>query len=187
MAAFTRKLRSEPGITRRAACVALFVAAACGATTRAGSSGRPEPAVFLFDVAAHPDSALKLAKFALGAVDGTVQLPQVRPEMTSVSTHYTRSRRGGGQTQVAIMVAIARRVADTLAPVTQLEVSAWALDMAQQPPSGQRRGGFSGTALSNNAPALRRPRAITPQDTVDFRALEHVVEAFEAKGARRRP
>lgn len=178
--------RAEIGTTG-SACLVLLAAFACSsATAGPRGSARPEPAVFRLDVAGQPDSALKLAKFALGAIDGTVQLPQVRSSMTSVATHYTRSRRGGGQTQVAVIVAVDRHVADSLAPITQVEVSAWALDLAHQATAGQRRSGFPSTALSTNAPAQRQPRAITPADTADFRALEYVVESLISQGAKRR-
>jgi hypothetical protein len=171
-------------------CAILLMVGAC--SSGSGSNGpatapRPAPAVFLLEISVQPDSAVKLAKFALGAIDGTLQLPQIRSARTSLSTHYSRPRRGGGQTDVAVIAVINRSVHDTLAPVTAIEVGAWALDMAQQQSSSQRRSGFPATALSTNAPALRRPRAITVADTIDFRTLEYVIEAFEAHGARRRP
>jgi len=152
-----------------------------------GTSVRPAAAVYTLAVPATPDSAVKLAKSALGSIDGTVQLPQIRPKLTTVSTHYTRNRRGGGQTEVAVMVAIDRTPMDTAAHLTVVELRAWALDMAQQQTAGQRRSGSPQTALSTNAPALRRPRAITPVDTVDWQMLGYVLEALERLGARRLP
>ncbi len=162
--------------------------AAChsGALT-AGSPQGPVPGVYTLALPAAPDSALKLARFALGAIDGLQQLPQIRPKMTIISTHYVRNRRGGGQTEVAVMVAVDRQPADTVRVTTVVELRAWALDMAQQQTAGQRRSGVPQTALSTNAPALRRPRGITPADTADWRSLTSVLEAFEKLGAQRLP
>lgn len=167
-------------------CCAATAACHSGALT-AGSNHLPEPAVYTLALPAAPDSALKLAKFALGAIDGLQQLPQIRPKMTIVSTHYVRNRRGGGQTEVAVMVAVDRLPVDTVPVRTVVELRAWALDMAQQQTAGQRRSGFPSTALSTNAPALRRPRGITPADTLDWQSLTFVLEAFEKLGAQRLP
>ena len=73
------------------------------------------------------------------------------------------------------------------APVTALELRAFALDMAQPAPAGPRRSPFPATALSTNAPTLRTPRPITPADTVDWQSLLLVAESLELKGARRLP
>jgi hypothetical protein len=179
--------RFEKRFPRAAACALSLFVVACASTAGGSSPGRPAPAVFRLDVAGNADSVLKMTKFALAGIDGTMQLPQVRSSMTSVSTHYTRSRRGGGQTQVAIIVAFERHAADSLKPTTMVEVSGWAMDMAQQATAGQRRSNFPSTALSTNAPGNRQPRAITSADTLDYLAMTSVVEAFVARGAALRP
>ena len=167
---------------------AIVVVAACArAGTPVQQTGTtPNPVVFDYELAVRPESALTAARFALGTVDGTIQLPQIRPKFTTISTHYTRNRRGGGYRQVAIIIAVDREA--TLrdsAPVTALELRAFALDMAQPAPAGPRRSPFPSTALSTNAPALRTPRPITPVDTVDWQTLLLVAESLELKGARR--
>jgi hypothetical protein len=138
----------------------------------------------MLEVAAAPDSAVKLAKYAMGAIDGTISLPRVRPKLTTVSTHYVRNRRGGGHTEVAVMAAISTEPRDS---VTLVELSAWALDMQQEQTYAQRRSRTPATPLSQNAPALKTPRAITVADTSDWRALSDVLDAFVQGGARIKP
>lgn len=169
--------------------VALAFAASCSSATQSApnAAAKPVPAVYTLEVAATPDSAVKLAKFAMGAIDGTLSLPRVRPAVTTVSTHYVRNRRGGGQTEVAVMAAVHRQIADSARPVTLVELSAWALDSQQQQTVAQRRSGMPATPLSQNAPALKTPRAITVADTTDWRALNDVLDAFVQGGARIKP
>jgi len=162
------------------------IAEGCQRTTTA-TAPIPAATIVILAVPASPESTVKLAKVALGAIDGLVQLPQVRPAMTTVSTHYVRNRRGGGQTEVAVIAAVDRLPTDTLIPVTRVELGAWALDMAQAVTATQRRSGLPTTPLSQNAPAIRRPRAITAADTNDWKALDIVAEAFIKHGARRVP
>ena len=176
-----------------ASCLAIVSVVIVAACSRAGgpapqASAAPTPVVFGFELAVRPESALTAARFALGTVDGAIQLPQIRPKFTTISTHYTRNRRGGGYRQVAIIIAVDREptLRDS-AQVTALELRAFALDMAQPAPAGPRRTPFPATALSTNAPALRTPRPITPVDTVDWQALLLVAESLELKGARRLP
>ena len=168
-------------------CSVAVVAACTGAATRQ-STASPNPVVFGYELTAPPESALVAARFALGTVDGSIQLPQIRPSYTTVSTHYTRDRRGGGQRQVAIIIAVDRASTrrDSVS-VTAIELRAFALDMAQQVTPGPRRTPMPQTALSTNAPALRTPRPITPVDTLDWHALQLVAQSLEARGARRIP
>lgn len=176
----------------RATCVAAALIAAIPSC--AGNTPAPDvpadPSVrpyFLLALAAKPDSAVELAKFALGSVEGRVSLPQTRPKVITVSNHYVRDRRGGGQREVAVIAAIDRQIADSTAPVTTIEVAAWAIEMAEQ--TKQRRFGPQppATALSTNAPATRQPRQITPRDTTDWQILELVVASLVSRGARIRP
>jgi hypothetical protein len=141
---------------------------------------------YVFAVPALPDSALKLAKFALGTIDGTISLPQIKPKFTTISTHYTRPRHGGGQREVAIIAAVDRVPVDGPTPATFVELAAYALDMAQAQTAGQRRAGVPNTAVSSNAPALRRPIPLSQRDTVDWRSFEAVIEALMSVGGKRR-
>ena len=171
------------------AVIAVTAIASCGGGAPEPQT-QPDPAVrtyFLLQVAMKPDSAVELAKFALGSIEGTVNLPQIRPKVITVSNHYLRDRHGGGQRQVAVIAAIDRTVTDAAAPVTTIEVAAWAVDMAEQ--VKQRRFGPQppATALSTNAPATKQPRQVTPRDTTDWQLLEAVVGSFVSRGARIKP
>ena len=169
----------------RAAVTGTAVALGACRGTSAGSPAPVGTAVTL-DVPAPFDSTLRLAKYALRAVDGDLQLPRARPQMTSVSLHYSVPRRGGGYTQVAIIAAVLRPDSASAA-WTRVEVSAWLLDVAHQITPAQRRAGVPVTAMTTNAPALNRPRPVTPIDTLHHASLGHVVEAFVQHGARRVP
>src|SRR5687767_4532035 len=157
-------------------CGTVALIAVSDACQRPVPSAKPQPlpASVMLEVGASPDSTLKLAKVALTAIEGNVQLPKVRPTMTSIANHALRNRRGGGQTQVAVIAAINRQVADTGAPVTLVELSVWVLDMPQPVTPAQRRSGVPVTPITTNAPAVRHPRAMTPADTIYWKSLEHV-------------
>src|SRR5688572_23055684 len=101
----------------RIAIVALLLGCRTPEAAQAPGPLRP-PVVYTFALPALPDSALKLAQYALAEIDGQVQLPQLRSKYMSVSTHYIRNRRGGGQTQVAIIAGLERQVADSSTPLT---------------------------------------------------------------------
>lgn len=158
---------------------ATLVSAAC-ATTSPRTAASPE--VFTIDVPATFDSTVNLARFALQAIDGSLQMPRVRPRTTSVSLHYTTPRRGGGHTQVAIIAAVNRSASDS--SHTIVELSAWLLEVAHQLTPAQRRAGIPTTAITTNAPALNRPRLVTPADTAHYKSLEFVLESFVQHGAR---
>jgi len=161
--------------------------ACSGGSASVQTEAAPAPQGVMLAIAATPDSVVKLAKFALGSIEGKVQLPRIRPQMTTVANHYLRDRDGGGQTQVAVIAAIGRQVADTAKPVTHVELSVWVLDMPHQLTAAQRRAGVPSTPLTTNAPAIRHPRAMTEADTTYWKSLEVVVEAFAKHGARRLP
>ena len=167
------------------------VSLACQTSASSTVSTVPDPNALptrmFLAVGASPDSALKLAKFALGTIEGTVQMPKTRPQMFTVANHYLRNRDGGGQTQVAVIAALDRRVRDVLQPVTLVELSVWVLDIPQQLTPAQRRAGVPTTAVTTNAPRFKEPRAMTPSDTVYWRSLEYVADALVQHGARRLP
>jgi hypothetical protein len=136
-------------------------------------------------IEASPDSALKLAKFALSLIEGVVQLPQVRPQMVTVANHATRNRDGGGQTQIAVIAAVDRKSQPGPSASTLVELSVWILDMPHQLTPAQRRAGVPATPITTNAPAIKHPRAMTPADTTYWKSLEIVAEALVHHGARR--
>lgn len=156
----------------------LFSAACATASPRRAAP----PEVFVLDVPATFDSTVSLAKFALRAIDGSPQMPRVRPRTTSVSTHYTMPRHGGGHTEVAIIAAVTRTASDSSHSI--VELSAWLLDVAHQLTPAQRRAGIPMTAITTNAPVLNRPRSVTRADTAHFKSLEYVLESFVQHGAR---
>ena len=164
---------------RLPALVVAVLGAACAA---ASSRTAASPEVFLLELPAAFDSTVILAKFALRAIDGSPQMPRVRPRTTSVSIHYTTPRQGGGHTQVAIIAAVSRSEADSNS--TRVELSAWLLDVAHQLTPAQRRAGIPVTAITTNAPILNRPRSVTRADTAHFKSLEYVLESFVQHGAR---
>ena len=144
------------------------------------------PTFYVFAIPALPDSALKLAEFALGAIDGTIGLPQIKPKFTTLSTHYTRPRHGGGQREVAIMAAVDRVAESTTPPSTLVELAAFTLDFAQAQSPGQRAARVPNTALSSNAPALKRPVPLSQRDSVDWRSFQVVIDALVSAGGKRR-
>lgn len=162
--------------------ISAIVSGACASVASSRSATVPE--VFVLDVPAPFDSTVNLSKFALRAIDGSLQIPRVRPQTTSVSIHYTTERRGGGHTQIAIIAAVSRSADSTM---TRVELSAWLLDVAHQLTPAQRRAGVPTTAITTNAPALNRPRLVTQADTAHFKSLEYVLDSFVQHGARLLP
>jgi hypothetical protein len=155
------------------------------AGTAVPKSPQPQTAV-LFAVNASPDSALKLARFSLGAISGIIQLPQVRPTYTSIATHYTRNRIGGGHSEIALIAAVSAVRADSTAG-SMVELSAWILDRPHQLTPAQRNAGIPSTAITTNAPANPRPRPATVRDKEEWASIEHVAEVLLRGGARRVP
>lgn len=159
--------------------IALVVVGACSAAAVATSTA-PAPAIVLLAVPASPESTLTLARFAMGEVDGTLQAIQWRPSAAVISTRYTRNRRGVGMTEIAIVAAVGRMVADTSRPLTLVEVRAWAMDSL-----AQRRQ--LGAPITTTGTVTHRPRPITLADSTDWIMVQYVLEAFEKHGARRLP
>jgi hypothetical protein len=170
----------------------LVVGAAIVATlsgcTRASSSPQPVmPTAILLEVPARPDSALRLAQFAIQAIDGSPQPARPKSGYTTVAMHYARTRSGGGQTQVAVIAAVEHTMKNAAGPVTAVELSAWVLDLPRQLTPAQRRAGIPATAITTDAPLNPRVRAATARDTVYWSSLEYVAEVFLRHGARRLP
>jgi hypothetical protein len=162
-----------------ASALVLSGAGACAAASVATSTA-PAPAIVLLAVPASPDSTIVLAKFALGEVDGTLQAIQWMPNAAVLSTRYTRNRRGVGMSEIAIIAAVGRQVADTARPLTVVEVRAWAMDSLAQ------RRQF-GAPITTTGTVTHRPRPITLADSTDWASVEFVLQAFQKHGARRLP
>jgi hypothetical protein len=92
--------------------IGLVAASACAAASAATATA-PAPAIVLLAMPASPESTLALAKFALGEVDGTLQAIQWRPNSAVLSTRFTRNHRGVGMSEIAIIAAVGRQVADS--------------------------------------------------------------------------
>ena len=166
----------------------LAVAAGCHhATTGTVTPSVPEVSSVTVAVFALPDSTIKLAKFAMGTIDGVVQVQQIRNSGVAVSTHYTRSRRGGGQLEIAIVAALSRQVADSMRPVTIVELSGWVVETREALVLPQRRGSSLTGQRPPVAMAANRPRPITASDTTDWQNLGLVLEEFIKHGAQRSP
>jgi hypothetical protein len=161
-------------LTGAAACATAASVASVATTTA------PPPAIVLLAVPASPESTLVLAKFALGEVDGTLQAIQWRQNAAVLSTRYTRNHRGVGMSEIAIVAAVGRQVADSTRPLTLVEVRAWAMDSL-----AQRRQ--MGAPITNTGTVTHRPRPITLSDSTDWSSVETVLVVFEKHGARRLP
>ncbi len=164
-----------------------LLASAAAMSLSCASSTVVAPIIATVIVPVSPDSALKLARHALGEIPGSVQMPRVRRDLTTVSTHYSRTRRGGGQTQVAIMAGVARMAVDSAQPATRVELRGWMLDLPVPAPPRQRRSDLPVTAITTDAPVIRTPRAVTARDTIDAANLEFVLAGLLRHGARRVP
>lgn len=161
------------------AAIGLVAVTACAAASAATMTA-PAPAIALLAMPASPESTLALAKFALGEVDGTLQAIQWRQNAAVLSTRYTRNSRGVGMSEIAIVAAVGRQVADTSRPLTLVEVRAWAMDSL-----AQRRQ--LGAPITTTGTVTHRPRPITLSDSTDWASVEFVLQAFLKHGARRLP
>jgi hypothetical protein len=151
----------------------------------AWAQGIPDDAPFLrVAVPVSQDSALKLARFALGTVNGMLQPRRVQRDHIVVSTRYLRTLHSGAQTEVSLIVAIERKRKGPDTSGTMLELSAWAIDV--QPDHGvlAMTGSGRGTRVSS-APmrqavssAQLQPYRLTRKDVADWRALEEVLYAI---------
>jgi len=164
--------------------VLTVVLLACGGST-VESPRAPAPRSFVLAVRTSHDSALRLVRYSFGTIEGQIQVPQKRPHMTMLSTHYVRNRDGGGEREVAIMAAVDRNGADSVETV--MELAAWILDTPQRQTAAQRRAGMPATPISTNAPARMQPRVVTPADSVDWRLFALVLAELRKQGARQLP
>ena len=172
--------------------LSVLLAAAChrGAVTPAAAP-ETDGAVFMLGVAATPDSAVRLAKFALAVFDGVDELPRARKEGVVVARRYVRARKGGGQTDVAVIAIVLQPIREAT-DTTRIQLSAWVLETrADLPqPLPQRRAPPPGAVAAERPAAAMRPnqpRRITASDSTDWGTLQLVLEEFARKGVRPLP
>lgn len=149
-----------------------------------------DSAVFTLGITATADSAVRLAKFAIAIVDGVDELPRARKEGIVIARRYTRPRKGGGQTDVAV-IAIVHQPSRDSTETTLIQLSAWALDTRADLPQPQQRRVHPAAAVTAQRPpvAMRpnQPRRVTASDSTDWGMLQLVLAEFARKGARPLP
>jgi hypothetical protein len=168
-----------PGASGIALTVLAMVGGACQAAHHAS-----EPAtatnVIRVEVPESPARAFDLARDALGAVlEGTPENPRWLPSAAVLSTRYLRRRSGPVLTDILIIAAVGRQVADTLHPKVLVEVSAWTVDS----PVPRTQFGASASSVG----MVPRPRPLSRSETTDWATAERVVEYLVASGAKRIP
>ena len=170
---------------------ALLFAAACASTsnTPPASSDPNEITYFRVPIQLPADSAIKIARYALGTINGAIrEIPN--KERVLVSTQYTRE----GATfhrSITIVASVHRKPVGAQADTTVVELSAWAVDQVE----AVRTKTLSGRPiprLQSNAPigavAQDRPYLITASKAPDdWRTMEEVLGAMVALSPRRRP
>jgi len=172
--------KRRPGFRRLSHAVpvaVLAVAGACAAASHPGQTAGP-PAVMVVGMPASPESTLALTKRALGEIGGTLQAVQWNPTTAVLSTRYTRNHRGAGMTEIAVVATVARTVADSLMPLTLVELRAWAMDSM-----AVRR--TLGDAIESSNTRVHRPRPITLEDVDDWESVEVVMRLLSQHGGRR--
>ena len=161
-----------------------MLALLCAATTIRAQAVAADAPFLIVNVPASPDSAVKLARFAMGAVKGELQPSRFQRNQTLVMTQYTRRLHSGAQTRISLIAAIARKPTTTEPMTTSIELTAWAMDV--QP--DMNRLTMSGTGRSTtvgSTPTLRatssaelQPYRLTRKNVEDWAALEEVMYAL---------
>jgi hypothetical protein len=172
------------------AMIAFVLACHRGADTP-GPAPVADGAIFTLGVAATPDSAVKLARFALAIVDGVDDLPRARKEGVVVARRYARARKGGGQTDVAVFAIVLQPIPEST-DTTLIQLSAWVLETrAELPQPLPQRRAHPAAAVGAERPvaAMRpnQPRRITASDSTDWGLLQLVLAEFARKGVRPLP
>lgn len=150
---------------------------ACALASRSTQTAAA-PAIVVVGMPASPESTLTLTRRALGEIGGTLQAVQWHPTSAVLSTRYTRNRRGAGMSEIAIVATVARQVADSLMPLTLVELRAWAMDSM-----AVRR--TLGAPIESADTRVHRPRPITFDDVEDWESVEVVVRLLGQSGGRR--
>ena len=136
--------------------------------------------VIRVEVPASPAKTFDLAHEALAVIlEGTTQDPRWLPTAAILSTRYMRRRSGPLITDVLVIAAIGRQIADTLHPKTLVEVSAWTVET----PVGRTQ--FGASATTTTAPP--RPRPLSRAETSDWAYVDRVVQYLVESGGKRLP
>lgn len=144
----------------------------------------PDAPFLVVSVPTSPDSAVKLARFAMGHVKGAIQPTRVQRNHTLVMTQYTRALHSGAQTQVSLIAAVARKPSATEPLSTTVEFSAWAVevqpDMSRLTMSGVGRGTTVSSAprVQGASSAQLQPYRLTRKDAADWAMLEEIMYAL---------
>lgn len=131
-----------------------------------------------------PDSAVKLARFAMSHVKGDIQPVRVQRNHTLVMTQYRRALHSGAQTQISLIAAVPRKPTTTDPLSTSVEFSAWAVEV--QPDFNRLTMTGTGRATRvSSEPTVRgvssaqlQPYRLTRKDSADWALLEEVVYAL---------
>lgn len=129
------------------------------------------------------DSTVKLARFALSTINGSINQERTDKQRILVTTQYTREG-ATFHTQVTIVAAVQKRQVGASSDTTVVELTAWALDHAD----AVRTKTLSGRPiprLSSNAPIgssqQDRPYLVTQSRLPEeWRKMEEVLVALVA-------
>jgi hypothetical protein len=128
---------------------------------------------------------VKLARYALGEVNGAIQQSKVQRDVIILSTRYTRERKNGGHTEVTIIAAVDRKPARLEPMTTMVELSAWAIDvepsrtgLASTGRSPRDLPTLSTTSPTTVSSSQQQPYRITRDDTEHWNKLEDVLNTL---------
>ena len=163
--------------------VALLLTSACA------TKPSPQPVVapdeithFRVPVKASLDSTLKLARLAIGVVNGS-HLEKPERDKVLISTRYERER-DKGITQVTIFASVIKKPSPADSGATIVELQAWAVDLIDEVRT-KTLSGRNIPRLQSNAPigesAQHVPYLVTPSKMpLDWPRLEEVLAALVA-------
>ncbi len=161
--------------------VALLLTSACATRPAPQPVAAPsEITHFRVPVNAPLDSTLKLARLAIGVVNGSHQEKPERDKVL-ISTRYERER-DKGITQVTIFASVHRKPSAADSGATIVELQAWAVDLLDEVRT-KTLSGRSIPRLQTNAPigesAQHVPYLVTPSKMpLDWPRLEEVLAAL---------
>ena len=163
--------------------VALLLTSACATKPAPQPAAAPDEIThFRVPVRASLDSTLKLARLAIGVVNGS-HLEKPERDKVLISTRYERER-DKGITQVTIFASVIRKPSAADSGATIVELQAWAVDLIDEVRT-KTLSGRSIPRLQSNAPigesAQHVPYLVTPSKMpLDWPRLEEVLAAFVA-------
>lgn len=175
-------MRSAHPLTATIAAVSLTYACASTRNAPPATSDPSEITYFRVPIQLAADSAIKIARYALGTINGAIrEIPN--KERVLVSTQYTREG-ASFHRNITIVASVHRKPVGAQADTTVLELSAWAVDQVE----AVRTKTLSGRPiprLQSNAPigsvAQDRPYLITATKAPDdWRTMQDVLGAIVA-------